>query len=258
MRGSSSSSLPRVLASLTGVATVGYTAFVEQDNWRRKNERVTDEGITQNFGVGSADDILSDYLRPGDVVLFSRRWYQHHIPMAVCVKTYQLLHPGVDFDHCGVVIGNDKAGVPLLWEMNPHERPTVEPFPQRILQSKAQHIVLKPISPRMDFTSAELAQALAHANSTAVDQSEFTAMLWSFAVTLVRKLWPAAGTGDDECPSSKLVLQCWDKLGIHRESGGHTSSAVSCGEFAAGAEGLHLHRHAGKVSLGGDILIRTR
>lgn len=82
-------------------------------------------------------------------------------------------------------------------------------------------------------------------------------MLRSFTVTMARKLWPAAGSDADECPSSQLVLACWDKLGIHREEG-QSSGAVSCGELAAGAEGLRLHRHAGKVSLGGDILIRTR
>ena len=131
MRSSSSS---RVVGSLLTSCVCGYTGFIEYNNRQFQIGENSRGNFALSFGVGSADDILSDYLRPGDVVLFKRQWYQHHLPMAVCIKIYQLLHPDGEFDHCGVITGTDKEGMPLVWELSPHGKPTVKPFSQCILQ----------------------------------------------------------------------------------------------------------------------------
>ena len=270
----SSSSLPRVLGYLCGTGTVGYTAYVAHDDWKRS--RLRREDLT-TFGVGSADDILSDYLQPGDVVLYRRRWFQHHLPMAACVTIYHLLHPTSEFDHCGVVVGLDKHGVPMMLELSPHGPPTVAPFPHRILQSKAQHIVLKPLAPRLNFTSEQLARAGEHIRTAAAHRSEFTAMLLGFAATAARMVMPTSPPLiAPECPSSHLVVGCWSALGIEPSSthgsGSKNTYAVTCADLANGADALHLvydgapvpsgkqvqqQRPQQSVSLLGDVLIRT-
>ena len=257
------SSLPTVLGLICGIGIAGYTAYVAHDDWSRS--RLRHEDLT-SFGVGSADDILSDYLQPGDVVLYRRRWFQHHLPMAVCVTVYHLLYPMCEFDHCGVVVGCDKHGIPMVLEMSPHGSPTVAPFPHRILQSKAQHIVLKPLSPRLTFTPEQLARADAAARATA-GRSEFTAMLLGFAATAVRAIVPTALPSiAPECPNSHLVMGCWAALGIDPSNGGIQS--VTCADLANGADALNLiyggapapariEHTPQAVSLLGDVLIRT-
>ena len=60
-------------------------------------------GVDPNFGAGSADDMLNDKLQTGDVILFSRRWYNYHLPQAACIKLYQMTHDA-SYDHLGVVV----------------------------------------------------------------------------------------------------------------------------------------------------------
>ena len=128
------SSTSRIVGSLLTSCICGYTGFIEYNHRKFQKEEKSRGNFARSFGVGDADDILSDYLGPGDVVLFKRQWYQHHLPMAACIKIYQLLHPDSEFDHCGVITGNDKEGMPLVWELSPHGKPIVRPFSQCILQ----------------------------------------------------------------------------------------------------------------------------
>lgn len=119
----------------------GYTAWIEFSVRRRLPS-------AQDFSLGSADDIIQDNLCSGDVVLFSRRWYRYHIPMAIAIKWYQTFYD-TEYDHCGVIV-QDKFGNPFLFETLPFAGCRLRPFDKRILHSQAHQIVVLPIVPRDD------------------------------------------------------------------------------------------------------------
>ena len=71
---------PAMRASMGfGVALIGYTMAVTQHTLQHRQAcRATPE-----FSAGSADAILKESLRPGDVIVFSRRWYNYHAPQGL-------------------------------------------------------------------------------------------------------------------------------------------------------------------------------
>jgi len=120
-------------------AMIGYSAWVEFCVRRRTPP-------PQDFAIGSADDLIQDNLCSGDIVLFSRRWYRHHIPMAIAIKWYQTCYD-TEYDHCGVIV-QDKFGNPFVFEISPFLGCRLRPFDKRILHSLSQQIIVLPLMPR--------------------------------------------------------------------------------------------------------------
>lgn len=103
-------------------------------------------GVDPNFGAGSADDMLNDKLQTGDVILFSRRWYNYHLPQAACIKLYQMTHD-TSYDHLGVIVC-DKFGTPYLFEQTFFGGYRVRLFEPRIMYSRAHQITAVMLMPR--------------------------------------------------------------------------------------------------------------
>lgn len=97
------------------------------------------KGIEPEFRQGSADDMVADSLRTFDVVLFSRKWYNYHLPTALLVKAQELMYGG-EYDHSGVIVM--KAGTPYVLETTPLKGVQCRRFEERIRHSAASHIVV--------------------------------------------------------------------------------------------------------------------
>lgn len=258
--------LYKVLALLGSTVSVTYTAFIE---YKRQSTPV--EGGTKLFGAGTADDILMDNLSSGDVVLFSRRWYNYHLPAAIFIKIYQLMH-NTDYDHCGVIICDD-TGVPSIFELSLHGNLTIAPFSDRILRSRAHQIVLIPILPRTNFSSAERNQLASYAveqirTSNAYPEcvSLGLGLLYScfisvFGDEIAPKFISQFIGRSFECPNAQVVLDCWRQLDIDLKDDRLRQKLTCINLLNGGSDVELLHRKPGEsevLSLGGNILIRTR
>lgn len=96
-------------------------------------------GIEPEFRQGSADDMVADSLRTGDVVLFSRKWYNYHLPTALLVKAQEAFYGG-EYDHSGIIVM--KAGTPYVLETTPIRGVQCRRFEERIRHSSSSHIVV--------------------------------------------------------------------------------------------------------------------
>jgi hypothetical protein len=117
------------------------------------------------FSPGSADDTLNEKLKTGDIIVFSRRWYHYHLPQAVFIKLYQLIHD-TSYDHLGVIVC-DKYGTPYLFEHTFFGGHRVRPFEPRILYSRAHQITAVMIMPRDDDSNSN-----SNSNSTGTKEKK--------------------------------------------------------------------------------------
>ena len=258
--------LNKVLIGLGGTLSLSYTAFIE---YKRFNT-VVQPGILQ-FGPGTADDLLMDNLTSGDVVLFSRRWYNYHLPAAMFIKMYQLIHD-TDYDHCGIIICDD-SGVPSIYELSLHGTLSIAPFSDRILRSRAHQIVLIPILPRTSFTSTERNQLVRYAEEQVKVSNAYPecvslglGLLYSgfmaiFGDEIAPKFISQFIGRSFECPNAQVVIDCWRQLDIDLKDE-RLRQKITCDNLLNGGSDIQLlHKKPGDIenlSLGGNILIRTR
>ena len=136
---------PAIRFSLgAGVVLLGYTGAVSQHTLQHRQAC----GATPEFSAGGADAILKENLKNGDVIIFSRRWYNYHAPQALAIKLYQLIHD-TPYDHIGVVV-TDKYGSPYIFEQTFFHGYRIRPFESRILYSRAHQITAIMLMPRDD------------------------------------------------------------------------------------------------------------
>ena len=258
-------SLSKVLVALTGSLSMTYTGYIEY----RKNVMPIETGI-KVFGLGTADDLLMDNLSSGDVVLFSRRWYNYHLPAAVFIKLYQYIHD-TEYDHCGVIICDD-SGVPSIYELSLHGRLTISPFSDRIIRSRAHQIVLIPILPRTSFSSIERNKLADYAKDQLKSSGAYPECI-SLGLGLLYSGFMAI-FGDEvapkfisqfigrsfECPNAQVVLDCWRQLNIDLKDES-LRQKLTCINLLNGGSDVELSYHKPGnyevLSLGGNIIIRT-
>ena len=147
---------PAIRVSMgVGVALIGYTGAVIQHTLQHRQAcRAMPE-----FSAGSADTILKESLRAGDVIMFSRRWYNYHAPEALAIKLYQLIHD-TPYDHIGVIV-TDKYGEPYIFEQTFFHGYRIRPFETRILYSRANQITAMMLMPRCEEDTAIAAKRTA-------------------------------------------------------------------------------------------------
>lgn len=127
---------------LAGVAA-GCSAYTGVTAYNTLSHR---RNVDPNFSSGSADDMLNDKLQTGDVILFSRRWYNYHLPQALMIKLYQVIHD-TSYDHLGVIVC-DKYGTAYLFEQTFFGGYRVRLFEPRIMYSRAHQITAIMLMPR--------------------------------------------------------------------------------------------------------------
>ncbi len=128
-------------------ALSAYTAKVIYDQTEHKSFLEASENEHKlKFSPGSADELLQDSLKTGDLLLFSRRWYRYHLPEALSIKLYQTFL-NTDYDHVGVIIC-DKYGEPSVLEKTYWGGYKLRPFSERIAYSRSHQISLLMLNPR--------------------------------------------------------------------------------------------------------------
>ena len=257
--------LSRVLAVLGASSSITYTAFVEY----QRVTRPVETGI-KLFNVGTADDILDQNLTSGDVILFSRKWYNYHLPAALFIKLYQYVHD-TEYDHCGVIICDD-TGIPSIYELSLHGKLTISPFSDRILRSRAHQIMLIPIVPRLEFSPAERNQLANYAKnqvktSTAYPEVVslglgllYSAFISIFGDEIAPKFISQFIGRSFECPNAQVVLDCWRQLDIDLKDESLRQNMTCINLLHGGSDVELLYNKPGnteEVTLGGNILIRT-
>jgi hypothetical protein len=259
--------LTKTILIIGGSISLSYTGYIEY-----RNNLIPVERDLKLFGPGTADEILTDNLKSGDVVLFSRRWYNYHIPAAICIKMYQMIHK-TEYDHCGVIIC-DNDGVPSLYELSLYGRLTIEPFSNRILRSKAHQIVLVPIFPRTDFSTAERLRLVKYARDEVLVSNAFpecvslglgilySGFLSIFGEEIAPKFISKYLGKSFECPNAQIVLDCWHQLDIDLKDQ-RLQQRLTCMEILNGDREHNLNLVYKKaaaeeaLTLGHNILIRT-
>ena len=131
------------------LATVGlgiYTSKVYYESHMNQELYRTTHKYKLNFSPGSADEILLDSIKTGDIVMFSRRWYKYHVPQALYILAYQKLF-NTEYDHIGICVC-DKYGEPSILENTFWGGFKLRPFNERIVHSRSHTISIIMLNPR--------------------------------------------------------------------------------------------------------------
>lgn len=127
-------------------------------------------GIEPEFRQGSADDMVADSLRSGDVVLFSRKWYNYHLPTALLVKAQEAFYGG-EYDHSGIIVM--KAGTPYVLETTPIRGLQCRRFEERIRHSASSHIVVLTLNKSKSLSVQQDQQLLLFADQECATKASF-------------------------------------------------------------------------------------
>ena len=188
------------ISGATFLSVLSYSAAVEFND---KQKGFLKEST---FRLGSADSLVMDNLNTGDVLLFSRKWYNYHIPTAAMILLYKYAF-GSEFDHGAIVIV-DKSGAANVLERTPFGGIKYRPFENRITRSLSEQIVLIPITPPLSVRSSEIVAAI---DRVVEIQNQDTAgeVLYFFRSVFTRYLFGSKIC----CPSTALILNMYDTLG---------------------------------------------
>ena len=233
---------PEAAWSVAGVVAAigGYTGKVvyeQRQHYRHLQDK--DNKWKLKFGPGSADELLQDSLKTGDILLFSRKWYHYHLPEAIYIKAYQTLFD-TEYDHAGVCVC-DKYGEPSILESTFWGGYKLRPFSERIaysrayqislvmlnprdapeLEKDAPHIMGKPRPPRTKIASSEARNEQLRKNAQKATQPQSPSSsfgpsgLQSGAVsTLVSAIMPFA-SAPKACHNVQLVQAVYSGTGLH-------------------------------------------
>ena len=104
---------PQILGISSTLALLAYSGFVEVKNRANKaRQKPSDEERK-----GSLEMQIIENFQTGDLVVFNRKWYNYHIPVAGGILLRQYMNNS-EFDHVGLII-NNKFGEPYIFEMTP-------------------------------------------------------------------------------------------------------------------------------------------
>eukprot|EP01041_Mallomonas_annulata_P010197 gene10197-21252_t len=231
--------MPRKTFFASSVATVvGYSILIE---YRKSSNKDSSLG---NFPVGSADDMISDSLKSGDLIFFKRRWYNYHVPKAAVIKLHQVLF-GSEFDHCGIII-QAPLGVPYVLELTDGGHKLTK-FSSRVLQSQAHQILVIPIEPRVDLPMHQRQELTTYAmekihKTYNLGSSELVLMACGLISGVTSQLL-GIPTTTPFCPSSQLVIDVLNKVGIESCKPDGGLHMVVCDDFIDNKGGPSLREN---------------
>jgi hypothetical protein len=141
----------RVGVGLGCLGLAAHTAYVHRER------QLAPSGRALLFTPGSQDDLQSDRLRTGDLLLFSRDCLLYGACGALACGARRAL-PGGDatYDHVAVVVLH--RGAPHVLEAT-HSGPALRPLPARIRCSRAREILVRPLQPPLTPQQAAAAAA---------------------------------------------------------------------------------------------------
>jgi len=171
-------------------------------------------GIEPEFRQGSADDMVADSLRTGDVVLFSRKWYNYHLPTALLVKAQETFYGG-EYDHSGIIVM--KAGTPYVLETTPIRGVQCRRFEERIRHSSSSHIVVltlnksKSLSVQQDQQLKDFADQESATKATFV-HSEIARFAGGLCDYILAEVLKVKESGGIYCPNVNLLERSYKSM----------------------------------------------
>jgi hypothetical protein len=196
-------------AGLTCV--VGHSAFIAHRQSSlirdvvesRERQKQILLSLPADFRPGSTEDMVLDSVQSGDLLVFSRRWYLHHLPMAISLFLYRRLFD-CDFDHVAVILV-DRFGKPFVIENTPYQGIQCRPLSERLLfASSSENILLLPILPR---DRANEGRELLNDRPTQLQLASHNE-LWSIANSVAAKILQSVfHTPSRQCDCNVLFVQ---------------------------------------------------
>jgi hypothetical protein len=104
------------------------------------------------FRPAETNEVLTDALHTGDIVLFKRKWYLNYLPFAAAIVAYRSITKS-EFDHAGVILV-DKLGTAWILERSFLSGMVCRKFADRLKYSQSELISLIPLLPRNIYLSS--------------------------------------------------------------------------------------------------------
>lgn len=128
-----------------GIAAVAsavgaHTVYVHNERAKAPTGRLL------QFSPGSQDDVVSDRLRTGDLVLFSRDCFLLYAAGA-CACAARQQFGGSEFDQAGVIV--TRKGIPYVLEQT-FSGPKLRRYDHRIKTSRSHEILVRPLGLSLD------------------------------------------------------------------------------------------------------------
>lgn len=185
-----------------------HATAIETINFRRKRE--------PEFRVGSADELLTDNLSAGDVVMFSRTWYKYHLPVALMIKAQKVLFD-CEFDHAGIVVM--QLGVPYILERTPFRGTVCRPFEDRVRNSSSAHIIVIPLAMQKELSVQQTLSLRKYAAELTTSAKSFNhSELYGFAkgmvAFLLNEVLGVSSVSEYFCPNVELMVHAWDSMNL--------------------------------------------
>lgn len=195
-----------ILRTLGGLGC-GYTFYIQSSHWFKNPKN---DSSSQGFSRGSADELIMDQLSTGDIILFSRRWYHYHIPIALCISFYHNVL-GCEFDHAGIVVQHPISGIPYIIEKNPFSNISCRRFDTRIQHSKSHQILL------IKLLNSDDIKVPIHHNIKDIKESQYLLDEFADVSKNSSELWGFIGIFSGNkflCPNADLVFKFFNSFGI--------------------------------------------
>ena len=171
---------------------------------------------------------LAENVSDGDILLFARRWYHHHIPLACLLAAYHYMY-ATEYDHTGIII-RDEKGVPYVSEMRPYGKPVLRKLEDRVLYSRSHQISLIALYPRNNVPKSKRKEVFQK-----IQDSQAGYECWELAKGVLASLGRFCGVeyfdGTPVCPSTRFSLDSLKLMGINFIKLGESDNSIYCGDI---------------------------
>lgn len=208
------------LALAGSLAAVGFhTLYVRQERAK------TPKGRLLQFSPGSADDVLSDNLATGDLILFSRDSKLYYLPAAL-LSMLRKKTGGTEFDQAGMIVVI--RGIPHVLEQSSLEM-KLRRYDARVKSSRSKEIVIRRLQPALEAGQLQALHTFLHQQkllvaaqppTVASEEEQLVAgKQKDYAGVLGELVKTVAGGGRADCNASVMAVErlyC-DVLGLQRK-----------------------------------------
>lgn len=206
----------RKLACCLVAGVVLHGATIETANFYRKRE--------PEFRLGSADELLTDNLRAGDVVMFSRTWYKYHLPVAIMIKLQHAIFD-CEFDHSGVIVM--QLGVPYILERTPFRGTICRPFEERVRNSQSAHIIVLPLDKNNALSMQQTQNLRKYATTLSASEGSLTkgelfGNTRGLVTYMAGNVFQASSMSRYYCPNVELLMNAWGSMNLECRPSQHT------------------------------------
>ncbi|KAF0720395.1 Aste57867_325 [Aphanomyces stellatus] len=195
----------QALTALPFVSIAGWTGFAA---YQRTNANSPPRGLT--FNTGSMDDIMSDTLKTGDLVLFRRNCaYMQPLDAASCFLTGKVESWKSQYNHCGFIFVNHIGDKFIVEET--YSGVKCRPYSARILTSMSTDIVVVPLrrTKEMELAAKQFIEENVNRPSR-------------FSLSNVLEQLTSPGASADKStpifPAAGLIAEVYQRMGLLPES----------------------------------------